>query len=154
LEAVYINFVIEHMGTPRANIQRIAEWLKLGGYLIVETPNAGSLIRAGSALLFRVTAGRFGLVPMLYEATECGHVQILSTRAPERLLSPLVMSTVACELLNSPVPTLLAKNTVGDPRLIRTGKRLALRVTNSLATASSKENRIRTVFRRGAESSQ
>jgi len=66
-DAVTLWDVIEHFDNPRADLVEVARVTRLGGILVISTPNCASLFHAVGHLIHRLSFGRAcGLLQLLY----------------------------------------------------------------------------------------
>ncbi len=76
--------VLEHLRDPRAGLARLAAWLRPGGYLYIEVPNALTEVSSPSNLYHYAHLYYFAAGPLTRLARAAGLVPLLVDDAPSR----------------------------------------------------------------------
>lgn len=121
--------VLEHLRDPRDGLGRLAQWLRPGGYLHVEVPNALTAVSSPSSLYHRAHLYYFAAQPLVRLAAFAGLVPVLLDGGASR--ANLTAIFRKSEALESATPTnahddVLEANrrrTLG--RYLRSGRTLA-----------------------------
>jgi 2-polyprenyl-3-methyl-5-hydroxy-6-metoxy-1,4-benzoquinol methylase len=76
-DLITIFHVLEHVPDPRAALQRLAAWLKPGGHLYIEVPNALTDVSSPSNLYHRAHLYYFAAAPLAALARQAGLATVL-----------------------------------------------------------------------------
>lgn len=113
-DLITIFHVLEHLRDPGAGLARLARWLKPGGHLYVEVPNALTDVSSPSNLFHRAHLYYFAPQPLLALAARAGLQPLLGDGAPSKANLTAVFrkaaGTAAAEAADSAHDAVVAAN--------------------------------------------